>query len=131
MQTPPNFEYWCYSTLSLLGLFDNFRVSFPTADNGFVHDSENVWEWIEGTSADRLLTFNISRPHHDQFEDESEIRDSDPIRFRFEVHDSKLHPDDIGTRLAAALGIDVHAGEVVYLNGNDFEFRVARTYQPP
>lgn len=59
------FRFYCYSDDELVDLFERFRTEFPATEEEYVHDCENVWEWIEGQTSDQLIRFNIHRPHVD------------------------------------------------------------------
>lgn len=133
MQGAGKAEFWCYSSESLSDLFEKFRHCFVINDDDFVHDAENVWEWFDGNTADRRLGFNISRPHEDldEFGVETQPIANEPIRFSLLIHDPKTRADEIGSRLAAAIGLEVHTGAVIYLKGNEFEYRVSQSFLPP
>jgi hypothetical protein len=116
----------------LTELFEKFQSSFGLVEGGFIHDAENVWEWFDGNTADNRFGFNISRPHEDLDEFGVETRPiaSEPVRFSILIHDSKTSVDEIGLRLAAAIGVEVHAGVVTYVRGDKFEYRSSKTFQP-
>ena len=132
MNDEPKAEFWCYSALSLTDLFEKFRSSFGIDDGDFTHDAENVWEWFEGNTPDSRFGFNISRPHEDLDDLGLETRPiaSEPIRFSIRIRDAKTSADEIGLRLAAALGVEVHTGAVTCVRGDEFEYRSSKTFQP-
>ena len=125
-------DFWCYSDAPLDELFSRFRESFPVDEAGFVHDSENVWEWFGGLTADQSIGFNITRPHEDVDEFGLERRPipNTPVVFRLLLDGSEAFVD-VGQRLSGALGIEVHYGKVTYVRGDEFKFEVEQSFPPP
>ncbi len=125
-------DFWCYSDESTLELFERFRRAFPVDDDGFIHDAENVWEWLDGKTADQSIGFNICRPweYLDEHGVEHHPVPGEPIRFSIRLSDQQLGTDRIGSQLASALNLAVHCGSVKYLKGDDFEYQVSKTYLP-
>lgn len=119
-------DFWCRSEQNLADVF----AAFPTADDAFEYDSENVWEWFEGRTVSGLA-FNISRPHGLRNDDEPPVPPDEPIRFTLTHGLAERMVENFGLRLADALDREIHTGEVVYLGGDEFEYRVSATFRPP
>lgn len=113
-------EFWCRCPVHLDEVFERFRRVFQV--DQFTHDSENIWEWFSGQAQDPLTSFNITRQWR-----EDEIP-HEPVRLSLVLREEATSVEEIGNRLAKAMGTDVHTGTVRYVKGTEFAFDVARTF---
>lgn len=93
-------ECQCYVDAPLADVFERFRSDVPVDD--FIHDAENVWEWIDGRTRDGMLGFNISRQHGCQ-----DSNPNDPVRLSLAVRSPDLEPETVIGQLSALLGVEV------------------------
>lgn len=98
----------------------------------FDDDEENVYEWLTARSH-AGMSLNISRKHgwdelprNSSREKIREIRMKEPIT----VTANNENIQDIAEHIAEALQCSVSIGTVIYLGGDDYEFRESHKVQP-
>lgn len=125
---PGKLDYWCHTDLPLNAIFARFSTGFITHDSEM--DAENVWCWVEGTTEEGQLSFNISRKHHAGHEPERTHLPVEPISIRFILHQPDLNESALGQKLANALQLEIFLGTMHYMGGDEFTFLAQKSFQP-
>ena len=90
----------------------------------YSEDAENVWEWrgVQVQEGVHRYHISISHKHDDR---------GYPIHITVTYQKRQFTPEmreNMGRRFATALGMDVKAGSVEYLDGNRFAFTEEETF---